>query len=267
MLTIKPFIVPISPRTRVNANSEDNTEKSLHKIKVTKLSSFLKKESLKIVADSKKWILRGQIDVMGCIDDQVQLKLKVKSSKKVIGEAIVMAGLEQEFEFEIPALPPQTQKKKRKEDYLLEIGSGGGGGGDLVQEVRFQIDLEKNIILKIEHYVYDQKDLYEIVEVYGQGVSSASTASGIYSNSSDSFGSGSNENSQNLNDTREDTNFDEVDCVVCLSNPRNTILIPCRHMCICSECTEGLINIDGKCPLCRQVYCGIVKIDPQEKDC
>ncbi|KAJ5071639.1 hypothetical protein M0811_10048 [Anaeramoeba ignava] len=43
---------------------------------------------------------------------------------------------------------------------------------------------------------------------------------------------------------------DEVDvseCVICLENRRNVVLIPCRHMCVCQKC---LHHID-KCPICR----------------
>ena len=46
----------------------------------------------------------------------------------------------------------------------------------------------------------------------------------------------------------------EVDdvCVVCLSNPKDTTILPCRHMCLCSECAAQLRNATNKCPICRQ---------------
>mmetsp|Transcript_31854 Transcript_31854/g.43698 ORF Transcript_31854/g.43698 Transcript_31854/m.43698 type:complete len:491 (-) Transcript_31854:23-1495(-) len=37
------------------------------------------------------------------------------------------------------------------------------------------------------------------------------------------------------------------DCVVCLTNPRDTTLLPCRHFCVCGHCMEMLT----KCPICR----------------
>jgi hypothetical protein len=40
------------------------------------------------------------------------------------------------------------------------------------------------------------------------------------------------------------------DCVVCLSESQQVLLLPCRHMCVCRQC---LSRID-KCPICRQTY-------------
>jgi hypothetical protein len=37
------------------------------------------------------------------------------------------------------------------------------------------------------------------------------------------------------------------DCSVCLTNPRDTILLPCRHVCVCAECRAQL----PRCPICR----------------
>ncbi|RLN95011.1 hypothetical protein BBJ28_00020615, partial [Nothophytophthora sp. Chile5] len=31
-----------------------------------------------------------------------------------------------------------------------------------------------------------------------------------------------------------------AECIICLSEPRNTTVLPCRHMCLCSECAEML---------------------------
>ncbi len=47
---------------------------------------------------------------------------------------------------------------------------------------------------------------------------------------------------------------DEVegnDCVICLSLPRDTTVLPCRHMCLCQQCARELRAGNQKCPICR----------------
>jgi hypothetical protein len=50
-------------------------------------------------------------------------------------------------------------------------------------------------------------------------------------------------------------NFDGTDagkeCVVCMSEPRDTTVLPCRHMCMCSECAKVLRYQTNRCPICR----------------
>ena len=36
-------------------------------------------------------------------------------------------------------------------------------------------------------------------------------------------------------------------CCVCMNNPYNCLLMPCKHLCICSKCSESL----DTCPKCR----------------
>jgi hypothetical protein len=36
-------------------------------------------------------------------------------------------------------------------------------------------------------------------------------------------------------------------CVICLDGPRDTAVLPCRHLCVCSTCARAL----DRCPLCR----------------
>jgi hypothetical protein len=38
-------------------------------------------------------------------------------------------------------------------------------------------------------------------------------------------------------------------CVVCLDAEKNTVLLPCRHLCLCSTCAQ--IPELVQCPLCR----------------
>jgi len=42
------------------------------------------------------------------------------------------------------------------------------------------------------------------------------------------------------------------ECVVCLSQRRDTLFLPCRHMCLCLPCAESLCQQSDKCPICRQ---------------
>ena len=42
---------------------------------------------------------------------------------------------------------------------------------------------------------------------------------------------------------------DKVTCVVCLSAERNVLLLPCKHLVLCSACAAKV----SVCPLCRSV--------------
>ena len=41
----------------------------------------------------------------------------------------------------------------------------------------------------------------------------------------------------------------EKACVVCLESPKTVLLLPCKHLCVCSGCSERLELTN--CPLCR----------------
>ena len=42
------------------------------------------------------------------------------------------------------------------------------------------------------------------------------------------------------------------ECVICMCEQRDTMVLPCRHMCLCAECAQALRLQTNKCPLCRQ---------------
>ncbi|XP_061711907.1 mitochondrial E3 ubiquitin protein ligase 1-like [Cydia pomonella] len=38
-------------------------------------------------------------------------------------------------------------------------------------------------------------------------------------------------------------------CVVCIENPKQIILLPCGHVCLCEDCSD---RITEQCPICRE---------------
>ncbi|KAF8086268.1 hypothetical protein N665_0630s0018 [Sinapis alba] len=53
-------------------------------------------------------------------------------------------------------------------------------------------------------------------------------------------------------DSSDDGNDPGKECVICLSEPRDTTVLPCRHMCMCSGCAKVLRFQTNRCPICRQ---------------
>eukprot|EP00922_Rhytidocystis_sp_ex-Travisia-forbesii_P066150 GHVS01098220.1.p1 GENE.GHVS01098220.1~~GHVS01098220.1.p1 ORF type:complete len:330 (+),score=49.69 GHVS01098220.1:27-992(+) len=50
------------------------------------------------------------------------------------------------------------------------------------------------------------------------------------------------------------------ECVICLAEERNTAVLPCRHMCLCSGCADIMRRQSNKCPICRQTVNSLLQI-------
>ncbi|XP_030548201.2 probable E3 ubiquitin-protein ligase LUL4 [Rhodamnia argentea] len=74
---------------------------------------------------------------------------------------------------------------------------------------------------------------YELRELYGLGSSSAE--------------------SYNDNDPGKE-------CVICMTEPKDTAILPCRHLCMCNECARALTHQSNKCPICRQPIEELIEI-------
>ena len=52
------------------------------------------------------------------------------------------------------------------------------------------------------------------------------------------------------------------DCTVCLVNKINTVVLPCKHMCLCVDCANNLIaRNDENCPMCRNRRYSFLKLN------
>ena len=50
-------------------------------------------------------------------------------------------------------------------------------------------------------------------------------------------------------------------CLICTVNTKCAVLLPCRHCCLCVECSEKLMSVEQpQCPLCRQGIANVMQI-------
>jgi len=53
------------------------------------------------------------------------------------------------------------------------------------------------------------------------------------------------------------------ECAVCMSNVPDSVIVPCGHVCLCHDCGEALLELDGTrktCPICRGPINSVVKL-------
>jgi E3 ubiquitin-protein ligase MGRN1 len=44
---------------------------------------------------------------------------------------------------------------------------------------------------------------------------------------------------------------DSKECVICLTDRKDTLARPCKHVTMCNACAKVVMRTDHKCPLCR----------------
>ncbi|KAK4283638.1 hypothetical protein QN277_000567 [Acacia crassicarpa] len=57
-----------------------------------------------------------------------------------------------------------------------------------------------------------------------------------------------------------DDNDSGKECVICMTEPKDTAVLPCRHLCMCSDCAQTLWLQSNKCPICRQSIQELIEI-------
>ncbi|GAU94832.1 hypothetical protein RvY_06542 [Ramazzottius varieornatus] len=63
----------------------------------------------------------------------------------------------------------------------------------------------------------------------------------------------------------EDVEEGGAECVVCISEARDTLILPCRHLCLCSACAENLRYQASNCPICRAPFRALLQIRALQK--
>jgi len=103
---------------------------------------------------------------------------------------------------------------------------------------------DKKVFFYYFHFVKDEgemtiKLIRQKMELNGQ----AFEVNEIYGINSTEFGK---EQGATIGDS-------EKECIICFSDQRDTIILPCRHMCLCINCAKSLqAQSNSKCPICRK---------------
>ena len=228
------------------ANLEGNRAFQSSKSFVTQgviLPVNIDKSSLSVVKRSEL-----ELEITGKADCNVpcQISSQCDSWKQKYFGSSLQEGLGQEFSIIVPnfaSFGPKAVELIISEDSAESQASKYNKAGKFanpfyVSEQFTKISLSRNengtILLKAEdQYINLRNKNFSLLEIFGKPLTSIrSAASSPTSYCSDGLSN------------RE--------CIVCMSEVKDTIVLPCRHMCLCSECADTIRGRSDKCPLCRQ---------------
>ncbi|XP_013885946.1 RING finger protein 157 [Austrofundulus limnaeus] len=72
-------------------------------------------------------------------------------------------------------------------------------------------------------------------------------------------------NSQESKVSEDEISDNSAECVVCLSDVRDTLILPCRHLCLCNACADTLRYQANCCPICRLPFRALLQIRAMRK--
>ncbi|CAG9819224.1 unnamed protein product [Phaedon cochleariae] len=63
----------------------------------------------------------------------------------------------------------------------------------------------------------------------------------------------------------DDTDDNGSECVICMCDVRDTLILPCRHLCLCNSCADSLRYQANNCPICRAPFRALLQIRALQK--
>lgn len=52
----------------------------------------------------------------------------------------------------------------------------------------------------------------------------------------------------------------EQECLICLCEQKDTLIMPCGHFCVCEDCGKQLVTAKQTCPICRGNIASLIPI-------
>ncbi|KAK6638352.1 hypothetical protein RUM44_008781 [Polyplax serrata] len=63
----------------------------------------------------------------------------------------------------------------------------------------------------------------------------------------------------------EETEDNGSECVICMCDVRDTLILPCKHLCLCNSCADSLRYQANNCPICRAPFRALLQIRALQK--
>ena len=239
-LALLPFQMP---RIRDNLTEQILSEEDVEEQPPplwTKSSCSLSIESLSIESSDSQFRLCGMIDALG--DCELSVLLSNSSTpdslpdSKSISCFRCFAGIGQSFFVDFKQELLSSGKK------FLVILLSGCEDRDLNFEILKQITFldviieEEHVSLHVERQLVEfQGEYFVVQELFGRGrMRKASSERAV------------------LEDKEvESAAVNTAECIICFSAPCDTVVLPCRHFCLCTDCSKSLRRQSKKCPICR----------------
>ena len=150
-------------------------------------------------------------------------------------------GLDQKYSFDIPESLAAYDPESKVFPVIVETVPADEATGAAAQLTYLNINNGKATVIKQKLRYGDRA--YELHEIFGIERSNDKSPTSVVS---------------------ERLDLDDVngtDCVICLTNTRDTTIIPCLHLCLCAHCAQVLSLNTRKCPVCRSPVTGMLQID------
>jgi hypothetical protein len=69
-----------------------------------------------------------------------------------------------------------------------------------------------------------------------------------------------NKNASRKFDDEDSDAENAAECVICMSDSRDTLILPCRHLCLCHSCADSLRYQANNCPICRAPFRALLQL-------
>jgi len=238
-IEVKPRKVPLSPRTRQNAALENPADHQSVNLKPVRLPATLERDYLRLER------LKDDKMLITCmVHCSVPAKIICVFGKGKDGELTqsVSPGISQKVE-----IPVKLKLGSKQHNLTIKLPAAENikASPQQINRITIHCTEEKNgeqCEVRITQTVKMGNKEYEFLDVYDQPsdlVKIPQANGGIF----------------------ESSMVENADCVICLSNTRNTFLLPCRHMTACGECGETLRRGEvPACPICRTLITNTITV-------
>lgn len=70
---------------------------------------------------------------------------------------------------------------------------------------------------------------------------------------------------KNLNKPDDENDDTGSECVICMCDIRDTLILPCRHLSLCYSCADSLRYQANNCPICRAPFKALLQVRAVQK--